>query len=239
VRPNEGEPTVRATTYGGYDRTARLYIVPRLGAVPLQQLTPDQVTVMYRNLLETGGRGGGPLSPATVRRAHSTLHRALKDATLWGYVMRNMASVAVKPKTPSPGSAQMKTWSAAEVRQFLDSVAGDRLFAAWRLAASTGMRRGEIIGLRWSDVDLESGQLAVRQTITTRDSTVVFGEPKTARSRRIVALDTETVVALRSWRTRQLEERLLWGEAWNDTGCSAALRCALSSSCGSQAGCFA
>ncbi len=112
----------------------------------------------------------------------------------------------------------MRVWSAAELRQFLLQVCDDRLFALWRLAATTRMRRGELLGLRWQNVDLNPRRVAVRQTLTTVNHHVVFGEPKSARSKRSIALDADTVAALRRWRIRQSEERLEWGAAWSDTG---------------------
>ena len=141
------------------------------------------------------------------------MHRALKDAVSWGYLLRNPAAMAVKPKQPSTGSIQLRAWGAADVRRFLDHVREDRLFALWRLAVATGMRRGELVGLRWMDVDLEAGRVAVRQPITTAGRHVVFGEPKTARGKRNVALEEETVASVRAWRIRQTMERLAFGPA--------------------------
>jgi len=212
------EDTVRPTTFDGYRRHVRLYIVPVLGRVPLQALTPDQLSTLYRQLRVCGGRNGRPLSPASVARVHATAHRALRDAVNWGYLLRNPAAVAMKPKQRSAGSLEMRTWTAAELRAFLEYLREDRLYAAWRLAATTGMRRGEVLGLRWCDVDLAAGRVAVRQTVTEAGTTLVFGEPKTGRGKRNIALDTETVAALRAWRKLQAEERLAWGAAWQDTG---------------------
>jgi integrase len=109
-------------------------------------------------------------------------------------------------------------WTADVLRRFLDHVRDDRLFSAWRLAASTGLRRGELLGLRWQDVDLDAGRVSVRQTLTTVGNKAAFGEPKTARCKRNLALDGVTIGVLRSWRTRQAEERLGFGPAWQDTG---------------------
>jgi integrase len=191
---------------------------PAIGSLLLQAVTPDQLSKLYRELHQSGGRQGRPLAPATVRRVHATLHRALKDAVAWGYLLRNPAAVAMKPKQRSVGSTQMRVWAAADVHGFLQHVRDDRLFALWRLAASTGMRRGELLGLRWEDVDLNVGRIGVRQTLTTVNHRVVYGEPKSARSKRNIALDTETVTALREWRIQQSQERLAWGPAWNHSG---------------------
>jgi integrase len=119
---------------------------------------------------------------------------------------------------PGAGSVEMRTWTADELRRYLDHVREDRLFPAWRLAASTGLRRGELLGLRWQDVDLDAGRVSVRQTLTTVGNKVAFGEPKTARGERNIALDGVTISTVRTWRARQARERLAFGPAWHDTG---------------------
>src|SRR5204863_3341901 len=98
------------------------------------------------------------------------------------------------------------------------AVSHDRLFAMWRLAATTGMRRGEIVGLRWADVNLSDQRLAVRQTVTGIGARVGYGEPKTRRGKRSIALDRDTVRALSEWRTLQERTRAAWGGDWKDTG---------------------
>jgi integrase len=212
------ESTVRPTTLHSYRSHVELYVAPRLGAEQLQRLAPDQLSVFYRDLQRSGGRGGTALSSNTVRRVHATLHRALRDATRWGYLQRNPATYAIKPKPPSIGSREITTWSAKDVHRFLEVVSGDRLYAMWRLAAMTGMRRGEVIGLRWADVDLTVGRIAVRQTVTGIGSRIGFGEPKTRRGKRSIALDSETVGALSDWRQAQSKEKVAWRDAWQDTG---------------------
>lgn len=159
-----------------------------------------------------------PAVESTVRPAtYDGYGRHLRRCVVPAVGALSLQSV-LKPKQRGVGSVEMRTWSAPELRAFLEHVQGDRLYAAWRLAASTGVRRGELLGLRWVDVDLAAGHVAVRQTLTAVRGKLLFDAPKTARSRRSVALDTETVTALRSWRADQLEERLAWGEAWQETG---------------------
>jgi integrase len=143
------------------------------------------------------------------------LHKVLVDAVRWGRLPTNPADRADPPK---PRQAEMKVWSIDQLRRFLDHVADDRLFAAWMLMATTGMRRGEVVGLRWVDVDLELGPLAIVQTHVLVNREVLVSEPKTAKGRRTVALDATTVTALRQHRKYQLEERLALGEAWEDSG---------------------
>ncbi len=112
----------------------------------------------------------------------------------------------------------MRTWTAEQLRRFLEQVEGDRLYAAWLLAVSTGMRRGEVLGLPWSDVDLAAARLAVRQTLVLVDGRPALSEPKTPRSRRTIDLDARTVDELRRWRVHQTRERREWGPAWHDRG---------------------
>jgi integrase len=146
---------------------------------------------------------------------HTILHKALSDAVRWSFVARNVAAAANPPSTSSSGRV-MKTWSVEELRTFLVHVHEDRLYAAWLLASATGMRRGEVLGLRWEDLDLDASRLAVRQTLVSIAYELHFSTPKTGRSRRSVALDVATVAALRSHRARQAEERLAWGEGYQD-----------------------
>ncbi len=208
--------SVRPTTLDHYQRIVEAHVLPRLGAVPLQRLTAAKLNAFYADVLAGGRRDGrGDLSPKTVRHIHTTLHKALRDAVRWGHLARNPADQAEPPK---PKTAEMKVWSAEQLRAFLLAVEPDRLYAAWMLMATTGMRRGEVLGLRWVDVNLDVGRLSVVQTLALVQERLVFGEPKTAKGRRSVALDPATVSALRSHRAGQLEERLAWGEAWQDTG---------------------
>lgn len=111
-----------------------------------------------------------------------------------------------------------KTWSAAELRAFLGSVAEDRLYPLWLLYATTGLRRGEALGLRWSSLDLAAARLSVREARVVAGADVIASTPKTEPGRRAVALDPASVAALRAHRKRQLEERLAWGPAYADEG---------------------
>ena len=111
----------------------------------------------------------------------------------------------------------MKVWTSQEVREFLDSVATDRLRPLWLLAATTGMRRGELCGLMWKDVNFEASNVAVRRARVPIAGKVAEGTPKSDRAR-VIAIAPATVSALRTHRKAQLEERLAWGEAWQDSG---------------------
>jgi integrase len=211
IRP----PSVRPSTWLSYCMNAETHIVPALGHLPLQRLTPAQLTAFYRSLLDHGRRNGGSLAPKTVRNIHGELHTALKDAMRWGYVARNVAASADVPKGMAP---EMHVWSPEQLRAFLDHARRDRLYAAWLLFATTGMRRGEVAGLRWPDVDLEAGRVSPRRPRVVVNYEVVVSEPKTAKGRRSMALDPATVAALRQHRARQAEDRLAVGPLWHDSG---------------------
>jgi integrase len=206
---------LRDSTWASYRMNVEKHLVPWLGAIELQRLSPTQLNAFYRELLTKGRRNAaGGLAPKTVRYIHSILHRALRDAVRWGYVVRNVADAADPPKAKTP---EMRVWTPAQLRAFLDHVQDDRLYAAWLLAATTGMRRGEILGLRWRDLDLDAGRVAVRRPRILVDYQVQVSEPKTAKGRRSLALDPMTVVALRAHRARQAEEKLAIGGRYRDS----------------------
>ncbi len=156
-------PQVRENTWQSYGDQLRWYVLPRLGGVRLNELGPADLNRLYGELLEGGRKRGGGLSPRTVRYVHTILHRALRDAARWGWVPRNVADLADPPRVPR---AEMAIWQPAQLRAFLTHVADDRLHAMWLLLATTGMRRGEVAGLAWSDVDFDDGRLTVRQQRT-------------------------------------------------------------------------
>jgi integrase len=201
-------PTVRKTTASGYVTMAK-HLERHLGGVPLGELTGPQLTAVYGALLDAG------LSPRTVRYVAVTAHRALKDAVRWHLVARNVADDADAPRQPA---AQPKAWTPAEVESFLAVAAEDRWSALWRLAATTGLRRGELAGLRWDDLDLTAGTLTVNRATVVANGKAVESEPKTARGRRQIALDRQTVEVLKAWRRQQREERLVMGDGWQGDG---------------------
>jgi integrase len=142
----------------------------------------------------------------TIHHVHACLHKACKDAVRWGHLPGNPLDAADPPRKKGDGTQKMKTWDKKQLKEFLESVAGDRLAALWYTIAFTGMRRGEAIGLRWSDVDLENARLSVRRALIPIKGDVVVSEPKTAKGRRVIALDPGTVQVLKGQAARQLEE---------------------------------
>lgn len=213
-------PTLRATTWTEYARKVRCHVIPRLGQIPLQRLSPAHLNAFYAELI-TAGRvdGTGGLSPKTVREIHVIVRKALKDAVRWGRVNRNVAALADPPSQRSAAASRrrtMRTWTPAQLRRFLSEDLDERLGYAWVLAGTTGLRRSELLGLRWADVDLTAARLAVRQRLANVDGHPELSEPKSNRSGRVVDLDERTVAALRARRTQQAEHRLMCGPAWHD-----------------------
>lgn len=184
-------------------------------------ITKDTLASLLRRQSERRAVDDLPdgLDRRTVNYIHTILHRALKDAVRWGRLARNPADAADPPRGGQKSDG-VQAWDAATLRTFLSTSrdSGDRLHALWVLLATTGMRRGEAIGLRWKDVDLDKGRLSVVQTITQTRSKVTIGEPKTARGRRSIALDPATVAVLRDHRRAMLEERMLVGPDFADEG---------------------
>lgn len=191
----------------------RAYITPRIGDVALQALTATKIKALYAELHQSGrARGGGPLSAKTVHNIHRTLSKALSDAV----ADRLIASNPAAGQHRQPESPEMPTWSPEQLRAFLHFVADDPYGALWRLAATTGLRRGELAGLRWRDVDFDAGRVVVAQQRAKGGGAVAAGPTKTRRSRRLVSLDERTLEVLRDHRKQQLETRLLVGPVFQD-----------------------
>jgi integrase len=183
-------------------------------------ITKDTLACLLRRQANGEGSDAGmQLDRRTVNYVHTIIHRALKDAVRWGRLARNPADAADAPRSGQKSDG-VHSWDAATLREFLaaSATSGDRLHPLWVLLATTGMRRGEALGLRWPDIDLDAGRLRIVQTIIQVRSKVIVGEPKTARGRRPIALDGGTVAVLREHRQRALEERMLVGPAFADRG---------------------
>ena len=203
------ESQLAPSTFESYSANVRHHIAPALGSARLQGLSADVLTRFYGERLASG------LSARTVRYLHAIIHKALADALSWGLVVRNVADAASPPSNSAAKGPPAATWSAAELATFMGSVAGKRLEPLWRLYATTGLRRGEALGLTWRDVDLDAGTIAVAKARVSTEAGVVDSSPKSGRGR-AVALDAGTVAKLREHRKRQLEERLAWGPAYAD-----------------------
>ena len=198
-------PTIRTTTYLSYQGHVERHIVADLGTITLQQLSAPHLNAFYARLLAGSGVGcKRPLSPGTVRRVHATLHRALRDAVRWNKIARSPADGADPPRLGD--APEMKVWKATELKTFLSAEKKSSFYPLWLLLATTGMRRGEALGLTWEDPDLDGGRLAVRRTRVMIGYETEVSEPKTKKGRRLISLDPATLSALREHRERREEE---------------------------------
>lgn len=207
---------VKASTWDSYMRNLRLHVLPRIGHRTLAQVSPTVLNGLYTELMESGRRNGnGGLSAKTVRYVHATVHKVLGDAVDAGLLQANPANRARPPKPRAAGQAEMRCWDAEQLAGFLVHVEGHRLQTAFHLAAMTGMRRGEVLGLRWGDVSFQTQRVSVRHTIISVAYKVRESTPKTHQAR-VIDLDTATVDLLRRHAIRQETERLAWGPGYQE-----------------------
>ena len=213
-------PTVRTqvkpSTFESYERNMRHHVLPTLGGRVLRDVGSGQLNALYATLLATGRRSGaGGLSPKTVRYIHTIIHKALSDALDAGLIPANAAERAKPPKPQARAASEIKVWQAHELRHFLEQTNEHRLRTAWHLAAMTGMRRGEVLGLRWKDVDHDNQRLQVRQAIVSVAYEIIVSTSKNHRAR-VIDLDEGTMIELREHRERQRCERDEWGVDYFD-----------------------
>lgn len=203
------QDTVRESTHQRYEYAIGPHIKPTLGRIKLKDLNPAQVRWFYRDRVDSG------LAPATVHKLHVVLHKALKAAVVDGLIPRN---VSAGLKLPKLSREEIAPLSGEEARRLLDAARGERLEALYVLALNTGIRQGELLALKWDDVDLEGGVLRVRRTLTKVGKTYTTGEPKTRGSRRVIRLTTAAVEALRAHLSCQLEEMERMGSLYQPGG---------------------
>lgn len=211
--------SLRASTLASYEQAIRNYIVPSIGQTKLTEVDGSMLNALYGQLLTSGRtekrtRRGSGLSPKTVRNVHGVLTKAFHDGVRWNRILRNPCDSADPPRGTAP---EMKAWTRGDLSVFINSVANHRWSGAWTLLATTGMRRGEILGLRWTDVDLASGTVTIRATRIRYGNTVTSSTPKTAKGNRTITIGEGTVAALKTMRSAQAAERLLIGSGWVDT----------------------
>jgi integrase len=199
---------IRPGTWRRYEQMVRLHAIPAIGRLKLSRLGPEHLQKLYADCLSKG------LKPGTVRQIHAVLRRALGQAARWGTAPRNVATLVSPPRVPR---RRMNPLTADESRRLLHAAQGHRLEAFLVLAITTGMRIGELQALLWQNVDLDRAWLQIEHTLTrTADGSVQLTEPKSARSRRRIALSPVAVEALRKHHRQQAEERLKLGSVWED-----------------------
>lgn len=229
----DGKSNLKPSTRANYQIQINK-IRPLVGHIRLCDLTHVQVTKLYRTLRDRGGmtrkgitKAGGdkrtqtePLSERSVHKVHILLSGGLGYAARTGLIRINPLTLLDKDDRPKQGGGdrpEMKTWTADQASTFLEDTVDDRYAPIYDLDLNTGLRRGELAGLRWADVHLDDDYLITRNNRVPVDYVVHEGTTKSTKGRRI-DLDGATVAMLRRWRRRQLEERMAAGEAWEDTG---------------------
>jgi integrase len=204
------KPNLRPRTYIRYRELMELHVLPALGSVKLHKVSPQQLQKLYNKKLEEG------YAPQTVKHIHRVLHRALRDALRWNLVARNVCDAVDAPRVPKQ---EMKALSVEQALQFLAAAKGDPLESLYVLALTTGMREGELLGLKWEDVDFARKTVQVRRTIARipREGFKV-AEPKTPKSRRSIHLTDLALESLERHRACQCEGQLSAGTLWDEQG---------------------
>ena len=216
------ESRLRPSTFNSYRATIELHVLPYIGKVRLDKLQADDLEGLYVKLLRSGlrrGKNGGGLSATSVRYVHRVLSKALGDAHRKGIVTRNVVTLADAPQAQASGPrSRIQVWDAPELSRFLTATADHRHHTLWVVAANTGMRRGELVGLRWTDVDLARATISVRQAVVVVAYTLHLSDVKTASGRRTINIDTRTVDTIRRWRDERQKVAREPGEAYDDHG---------------------
>jgi integrase len=200
---------VSASAASNYKSVADNHIVPTLGRKKIVNLTPGDVDRLISSKLDFG------LSPSTVRRIRAVLSQALSQGIRWGVVVRNAAALSRSPKIPR---REGRTLTPEQARRLLDTLKGHRNEALYALMLSTGLRRGEALGLQWKDYDAEAGILIVRRSLKREQGVLITSDTKTSKSRRAINVPLPMMAALKTHKGRQAEERLSLGKAWQNTG---------------------
>ncbi len=202
------KPTIRLSSYVKYRKLIYGYIIPALGNIKLQKLTPQHVQSLYRQKAKDG------LMPKTITSIHGVLHKALDNAVRWSLVSRNVCDLVSPPRIVKPDIAPL---TMEQAKNLLEVVRGHRLETLLTMALTTGMRRGELLALRWSDVNFEEGTVLVKHTV---DYIARYGyvenEAKTKAGRRMIILPSFVLDMLKQHRVQQLELRLKVGDSWQN-----------------------
>lgn len=206
------EVELKPSTAESYRANIERYLKPRLAHERLQGLSPARLSVVFKDLYEAGGRNGKPLSPRTVEFARAVLRRALQDAVLERLIEVNPVVGTKRPRVTKP---KHQTWTGTQLATYL-ATCDHRLLPLFALASATGMRRGEVLALRWADIDLKAGVVNVDRAVTQIGQQRTYSTPKN-HERRQVALDPWTLMRLGAVRIQQAKDRLAWGASYAGT----------------------
>lgn len=206
---------LKASSYASYRSIVNSYLIPHLGKLRLEEVTARRAEQMFNDLMRSGAKGksktlNSALSAKTVSDIAGVLHRAYRDAVRWDLIATNPISSARKP---SKRTKEMTAWTPPELNTFIEAASSDRLFAIWHLAATSGMRRGELLGLTWDNINFEAGKVSINNTRIRAGNTTIIETPKSRKSRRTFAIDERTLKALKKWKTKQGQERLAIGDS--------------------------
>jgi len=206
---------IKPKTLQDYRHLINRHVRPQIGELRLQAISPARLTKLYRELPASGGRDGAGLSPRTVEYVHAVLRKAFRDAIVVDQIL--LSNPVERAKRPRKARSEPgRVWTATQLRTFLDAARRHRLFAFYRLAAYTGARRGELLNLRWRDVDLDLAEVRITGSAAVIAGQRIEGTTKSGRPR-TVSIDADTVQVLRDHRKRQTEERLRVGPEWRGT----------------------
>lgn len=197
-----------AKTLERYKQLIEQQLIPHLGSVALQKLKPSQVQNWHSILLRGGGKNGKPLSANTVRQAHRVLHRGLERAVEAEVLARNAAH-PIKP--PKVEAVEVEALTAGDMATVLGKLEGHPLHPIAALALGSGMRRGELLALRWQDLDLANKSVKVERSLEQTAAGLRFKSPKTRHGKRTISIPDSTVEILSAHRKRQLELRMALG----------------------------
>lgn len=202
------KPNLKQTTFDSYESFIRLHIVPTIGKVKLKDLRPAQVQKLYNQKMNE-------LSSRSVRYIHSILSRAIKQAVKWEYIHRNIIE-ATSP--PALKQKEKQPWDTNQVKTFLEAAKAERLYPLFMLAIMTGMRRGEILGLKWDDINFTNGTISIKRSLVKTDSGPIIQDVKTEKSKRAVSISEVVLQILKEHRITQAQELLALGlknkEGW-------------------------
>ena len=201
---------LRTSTYRSYVHKTQRHILPTLGRKRLRRLRPEDLERLYESMLRPSD-GTRPLSPKTVYEVHLIIRGALEHAVRRGVVNRNVALTASAPKLAAIPKVEQKAWTPDELAAFLRTAAGHRLFPALWLSANTGMRRSELLGLKWSDLDVAKKRLSINRGLVAVGYELHESRGKTDNSRRCINLDDTTLAVLAGWRAMQAAEHAAVG----------------------------
>lgn len=206
--------SVRQNTYEGYQRIIEAHLKPSIGSILLKELRPQQVQKMLNQKSESGrtrtdniDKKGSPLTANTVIHIYTVLNMALKKAVKNGLIARNVCDAVDKP---TKVKKEFMPWTTEETNKFLASVKGERLFPLYMVDWGAGLRRSELLGLQWPDINMKKGNLTIKRTLVRVKGGYKFGEPKTKKSRRTIPLPEPVIQALKAWRSQQAQDEMKW-----------------------------